>query len=136
MLMFTVVWPLTPFACLVVSSLEQRAAAVRRHTAGPPRNRRAAAAQPPRGRAARPPRDRRATAARPPQVRLAISCRRPVAHRCNGLGTGNAWSGVLTCLAWVSVPINCGMISLATPQLDVYFERPLEPFQRLLLAVV
>lgn len=48
---------------------------------------------------------------------------RPVAHRCNGLGTGNAWYGVFSFLAWLSVPINCGMVALATPQLDVFFDK-------------
>mmetsp|Transcript_16844 Transcript_16844/g.50547 ORF Transcript_16844/g.50547 Transcript_16844/m.50547 type:complete len:370 (-) Transcript_16844:123-1232(-) len=94
--MFTVVWPLAPLACLVISALEQRAAA----------------------------------------CRLCISCRRPVAHRCNGLGMGNAWYGVFVFLTWLSVPVNCGMMALATQQLDVYFDKELAPFQRLLLAVV
>ncbi|KAL1503425.1 hypothetical protein AB1Y20_011914 [Prymnesium parvum] len=95
-LMFTVVWPLAPLACLLLSALEQRAAA----------------------------------------CRLCVSSRRPIPHRCNGLGTGNAWYGVFTFLAWLSVPVNCGMMALATQQLDVYFGGELAPFERLLLAVV
>ena len=31
--------------------------------------------------------------------------------------------------------VNCGMIALSTPQLDVYFEAPLPPFEKLLFAV-
>ena len=77
--MFTVVWPLTPLCCLIISALEQRAAA----------------------------------------LRLTVACQRPASGlRCEGLGTGNAWFGVLTLLSWVSVPINCGMIALATQQLE------------------
>ena len=95
--MFTVVWPLAPLACLLISALEQRAAA----------------------------------------VRLTIACQRPAAGlRCNGLGTGDAWFDIFVFIAWLSVPINVGMIALATQQLDIYFETPLPPFEKLLCAVV
>ena len=67
-------------------------------------------------------------------VRLTVSCQRPASGlRCNGLGP---WTGVLTFLAWLSVPINVGMIALATQQLDIYFDPPLPPFEKLLCAVV
>jgi hypothetical protein len=95
--MFTVAWPLAPLACLLVSMLEQRAAA----------------------------------------IRLTVCCRRPASGlRCNGLGHGNAWLPIFELLAWVSIPVNCGMIALATKQLDIWFETPLPPFEKLLVAVV
>ena len=52
-------------------------------------------------------------------LRLTVSSQRPATSlRCDGLGTANAWFHVLQLLVWVSVPINCGMIALATTQLD------------------
>ena len=96
-MMFTVVWPLAPLACLLISALEQRAAA----------------------------------------VRLTVACQRPsTGLRCNGLGTGDAWFDIFVFLAWLSIPINVGMIALATQQLDIYFETPLPPFEKLLCAVL
>ena len=114
-LMFTVVWPLAPLCCLLISALEQRSAA----------------------------------------VRLCVSCQRPSSGlRSDGLGTANAWLHVLTLLAWVSVPINCGMIAMATQQLDEaqamlaptlvrlnpelkpQLDHPLPPFEKLLVAVI
>ncbi len=67
-------------------------------------------------------------------VRLTVSCqRRTSGLRCDGLGP---WTEVLTFLAWLSIPINVGMIALATQQLDIYFDPPLPPFEKLLCAVV
>jgi hypothetical protein len=57
-------------------------------------------------------------------VRLTIASRRPAGPRCSGLGTGDAWFDILSFLAGVSTVVNCGMIALSTPQLDVYFEAP------------
>ena len=102
-LMFTVVWPLAPLCCLLISALEQRTAA----------------------------------------LRLTVGSQRPATGlRCDGLGTGDAWFHVLTLLAWVSVPINCGMIALATRQLDDARDAlgvhglQLPPFEKLLVAVI
>ena len=103
-LMFTVVWPLAPLCCLLISVLEQRTAA----------------------------------------LRLTVGCQRPATGlRCDGLGVGDAWFHVFTLLAWVSVPINCGMIALATRQLDdardaigVHGLVELPPFEKLLIAVI
>ena len=68
-------------------------------------------------------------------VRLTVGSQRPAGPRCSGLGTGDAWFDIFCFLAGVSTVVNCGMIALSTPQLDVYFEAPLPPFQKLLLAV-
>lgn len=68
-------------------------------------------------------------------VRLTVATRRPAGPRCSGLGTGDAWFDILSFLAGVSTVVNCGMIALSTPQLDVYFEAPLPPFEKLLFAV-
>ena len=63
-------------------------------------------------------------------VRLTVASRRPAGPRCSGLGTGDAWFDILSFLAGVSTVVNCGMIALSTPQLDVYFEAPLPPFEK------
>jgi hypothetical protein len=76
-------------------------------------------------------------------MRLTVGCQRPAAGlRSDGLGTGNAWFHVLQLLAWISVPINSGMIALATTQLDDALHlhgqlaETLPPFEKLLVAVV
>ena len=51
---------------------------------------------------------------------------------CVPAGIGFA---IFSFLAGVSTLVNCGMIALSTPQLDVYFEQPLPPFEKLLIAV-
>ena len=63
-------------------------------------------------------------------VRLTVASRRPAGPRCSGLGTGDAWFDILSFLAGVSTVVNCGMIALSTPQLDVYFEAHLPPFEK------
>ena len=68
--------------------------------------------------------------------RLCVGSQRPVGHQCNGLGSGNAWYAIFAFLVSVSVLVNCAMITLATRQLDVWFSRPLPPFDKLLVAVV
>ena len=40
---------------------------------------------------------------------------------CAGAPTRSRYD-IFVLLAWVAIPINCGMIALATEQLDAYFD--------------
>ena len=143
-MMFTIVWPLTPLACLLISALEQRASAVRLTVASQ-----------------RPRAGLRCNGLgtgdawfdififlawlsipinigdTPLRHTHSLACAQPTCCHTQPLPrvSTHAAQRLPRHLAAAAAALP-GMIALATQQLDIYFDVPLPPFEKLLFAVV